>query len=256
MVAYILLALGVVSLVAFLVFRDKNGSVFATVLKTLTSLLFIATAVTAFCEGEPVSYDRIVAPAMMVIIGLTLGMIGDFTLDMKIVFKSLKGVYSAAEKDSDTFTFAGMAAFGIGHILYISAIGVLYPASALNILWSFLAAVVFGVAVIVVASKVMGMQFGKFLIPSIIYVCLLSWFLALTVATGITEGMSTDLILLICGSALFLLSDLVLSMTYFSKPEDYKKTGALAPDSRLMISVNHVLYYAAQFCIALALMFI
>jgi hypothetical protein len=62
-------------------------------------------------------------------------------------------------------------------------------------------------------------------------------------------------VLLIIGSILFILSDLVLSMTYFSKEEDYKKEGILNPESRFMISLNHILYYGAQFFIAISILF-
>jgi len=54
-----------------------------------------------------------------------------------------------------------------------------------------------------------------------------------------------DLILFLIGSILFLLSDLVLSMTYFD-----------GKDSKIMIIINHVLYYAAQFSIAVAVLYI
>lgn len=62
--------------------------------------------------------------------------------------------------------------------------------------------------------------------------------------------------ILLAGAILFVLSDMVLSMTYFSKPADYERKGMLNPESRLMIIVNHVTYYLAQFLIALSLLFI
>ena len=49
---------------------------------------------------------------------------------------------------------------------------------------------------------------------------------------------------------------MVLSMTYFSKSADYERKGMLNPESRLMIIVNHVTYYLAQFLIVLSLLFI
>ena len=84
-----------------------------------------------------------------------------------------------------------------------------------------------------------------FLIPSIVYALLLTLFLACAVAGGIITGFSLPILLLIIGAALFLLSDLVLSMIYFD-----------GNDSRVLIVVNHVLYYAAQFLIALSVYYI
>lgn len=49
---------------------------------------------------------------------------------------------------------------------------------------------------------------------------------------------------------------MVLLMTYFSKPADYERKGMLNPELRLIIIVNHVTYYLAQFLIALSLLFI
>ena len=62
--------------------------------------------------------------------------------------------------------------------------------------------------------------------------------------------------ILLAGAILFVLSDMVLSMTYFSKTADYERKGMLNPESRLMIIVNHATYYLAQFLIALSLLYI
>ncbi len=235
MVTYILLALGVISLVFFLILRDKNGSPLATVIKTLTSLFFIATAFAALGENNTVTYDRIIVPAALIIMGLVLGLVGDITLDCKIVYQRMP-------KDSDTYTFAGMVSFGISHIMYITALSLLYYFNA----WSLLVAVGVTVAVFAVSILAMKMNFGKWLIPSITYAFLLSLFTANAAAIAITEAtVGTDLVLLLVGSILFLLSDLVLSMTYFD-----------GKDSKIMIVSNHILYYAAQFLIAIAVLFI
>ena len=100
-------------------------------------------------------------------------------------------------------------------------------------------------AIFAISLFLLKMQFGKFLIPSVCYALLLTLFLACTVAGGIIAGFTLPVILLVVGAALFLLSDLVLSMIYFD-----------GNDSRVLIVVNHVLYYAAQFLIALSIYYI
>ena len=70
-------------------------------------------------------------------------------------------------------------------------------------------------------------------------------FLACAVAAGIMTCFSVSVILIVVGAALFLLSDLVLSLIYFEGNE-----------SRVLIVVNHVLYYVAQFLIALSLYYL
>lgn len=235
MVTYILLALGIVSLICFLALRDKNGSPLATVIKTLASLFFIATAIAALIENNTVSYDRIIIPGALIIMGLVLGLVGDITLDLKITYQKMI-------KDSDTYTFAGMVSFGIGHILYIVAISMLYTFSG----WAILIAAGFIALVFIVSIFLMKMNFGKWLIPSISYGFLLSIFMCVAAAACIIEKtVGVDLILFLIGSILFLLSDLILSMTYFD-----------GKDSKVMIIVNHILYYAAQFSIAVAVLFI
>lgn len=87
------------------------------------------------------------------------------------------------------------------------------------------------------------MQFGKFLIPSIAYAFLLCWFVVLSATYVKPAQGSASAGILLAGAILFLLSDMVLSMTYFSKSADYERKGMLNPESRLMIIVNHVTYY-------------
>lgn len=256
MVAYILLAAGLLCLVLFLVLRDKQSSAKAVIAKTFTSLFFLATAFAAFAENGVSGSLAVLVPACLVIMGLALGMVGDITLDFKIYFKSLVGKYEGAERDRDSMMYVGMACFGIGHVLYIAAMAMRFPGYEMNLLWSALAAVVFTALVFVISIKLLKMNFGKFFGPCLGYSVLLCWFMGLSASYVVTCGTSTSAIVLLVGSILFFVSDMVLSMTYFSKAEDYEKKGALNPESRLMISVNHVTYYAAQFLIALSLLFI
>jgi hypothetical protein len=234
MVTYIFLALGVLALVAFLAFRDKHGSALATCLKSLTSLFFMATAIAAFCENGTTSFDRIIIPAGLILLGLIFGLVGDILLDLKITYKR-------DLKDSDLYTYAGMLAFGVGHVLYIAAVSLLFDFNW----WALLVAVGLAAVIFCTAILVLKMNFGKFLIPSISYGFLLSWFVCLVAANCITAGATTALVLLLIGSIMFLVSDLILSMTYFDKK-----------DGRVFIIANHVVYYAAQFLIAISLMFI
>ena len=134
-----------------------------------------------------------------------------------------------------------MAAFGIGHILYIVAVSLFFAFSP----WTILIAAGATAAIFSISIFVLKMNFGKFLIPSISYAFLLTLFIASAVAAGILTGFSVTIILLIVGAALFLASDLVLSMTYFDGNE-----------SRFMIILNHALYYAAQFLIALSVYYV
>ena len=249
MVTYIFLGLGVLSFIFFAILRDKKSSASAICVKTVVSLMFIATAIAALLEnnGAPL------LPSLLMIGGLTLGMVGDITLDFKIYLKGLN--YSNAEKDSDKMTYICMAAFGVGHILYIIATMLRFPGKEINMLWAALIGIGVTAAIFILSIFVMKMRFGKFLIPSISYCILLTWFVVYS-AWNLAAIKSTANILLLVGSIMFIVSDLILSMTYFSKEEDYKKQGMMNPESKFMIVANHATYYIAQFLIAIAILFI
>ena len=257
MLPYFLLAMGIVMLVLFLIARDKKSSTLAIILKTATSLFFIATGLAAAVENESVGgFETKLLPSALVIMGLVLGMVGDITLDFKIYFKGLEGKYEGVEKDRDSMMYFGMLAFGIGHILYITSIAIRFPGYELNLLWSALGSAAIVAVMFLVCILVLKMQFGRFLIPSIAYAFLLCWFVVLSAMYMNPAKGSSAAGILLAGSILFVASDMVLSMTYFSKPSDYERKGVLNPESRLMIIVNHVTYYLAQFLIALSLLFI
>ena len=237
MITYVLLVLGGLFLTLFLLFRDKDGGFLPTALKTVTSMLFVATAVSGVINNYIVTGTLGVTKLTfygLVLLGLMCGVIGDLTLDLKIVYKN-------NPRHNDLFTFFGMAAFGIGHVLYIVAVAIYFGFSA----WAILIAAALTALIFTVSLFLLKMQFGKFLIPSICYALLLTMFLAGTVVAGIYTAFTLPVILLIVGAGLFLLSDLVLSMIYFEGNE-----------ARVLIVVNHVLYYAAQFLIALSLYYI
>lgn len=250
MATYIFLALGVVSFVLFAISRDKKSSATAICLKSVVSIMFIATAIAAILENG--NRAAVVLPALLMIGGLVLGLVGDITLDFKIYLKNLP--YENAEKDSDKMTYIGMASFGVGHILYITATALRFGAG-LNLLYTAICAIGLTAAIFVLSIGIMKMRFGKFLIPSISYCVLLTWFVAYS-AWQLALAFSIANVLLLVGSVMFIVSDLILSMTYFSKEEDYKKEGMLNPESKLMIVANHATYYIAQFLIAIALLFI
>lgn len=152
--------------------------------------------------------------------------------------------------------YFGMLAFGIGHVLYITSMAIRFPGYEMNLLWSALGSAAIVGVMFLVCVYAMKMQFGKFLIPSIAYAFLLCWFVVLSAPYVKPAQGSASAGILLAGAILFVLSDMVLSMTYFSKPADYEHKGMLNPESRLMIIVNHATYYLAQFLIALSLLFI
>ena len=226
------LGLGIFSLIAFLVLRDNKSSALAIIIKTLTSLFFIATAILAFYTNFKANGYSVenVDICLLFVGGLVLGLVGDILLDCKIAYPA----------DEAPFTYAGMAAFAVGHILYISAICEYF--GGFN-WWGFLVGIVIAAAFMCVSIFGMKMNFGKYLIPSTIYCVLLFGFMCQAFCAAVNDAWSGATVIIFIGSVLFLLSDAVLSMTYFQ-----------GKNSKLMIVVNHVLYYAAQFMLAMSLL--
>ena len=238
MTTYILLVLGLVCVTVFLLFRNKEGGIIVAAIKTLASLFFVATAVSAVIGNYVVTGTLSVSKLTfsgLVILGLVSGLIGDLTLDLKVTYKTLNIHHS------DIYTYFGMAAFGIGHVLYVVACALFFGFTGFEVL---IAAAATGL-IVCGAIFLMKMRFGKFLIPTVLYTFLLTLFVATAVGAGILTAFTVPVILLVVGAVLFLASDLVLSMIYFDGNE-----------SRVLIVVNHVLYYLAQFSIALSLYYL
>ncbi len=226
---YLVLASGAVALVLFLVVRDNKSSVEAILLKTITSALFMLLAFTCMLANQDAT---LIGYYGLIIMGLLFGLIGDIVLDLKILYKD-------NIEQSDLYTHGGMGSFFIGHIFYLAAIIIYFSFS-----WvALLVAVAIAAFIVFLSLKVMKMNFGKFQFNVITYTLLLTYFVTNSFAAMIDVG-GASAILLFIGATLFLLSDLVLSMTYFD-----------GKDSKPLIIVNHVLYYSAQFLIALSILY-
>jgi uncharacterized membrane protein YhhN len=220
--------LGAVSMIAFLYFRDEKSSALATILKTLTSLFFIAVAVYGFAKINANRQIENLEYFCFILAGLVMGLVGDVTLDLKLAYP----------QDNDIYTYTGMSSFAIGHIFYLIALIMYWGFNG----WAIGAAAVIAVIVISTSIFVMKFNFGKFLIPAIIYSFLLSYMTCQAFYAGIKDSFTTASILLLIGGILFLVSDAILSMSYFG-----------GKNNRILIIANHVTYYAAQFLIAFSI---
>lgn len=229
MVFYILsLVLGVASLVTFLVMRVKKMQPQATVAKAVTSVFFMATA--AACSAmNPTPF------ASLVIIGLLCGLLGDIWLDLKYVYPQ-----------HDTFyTYCGFSSFMASHFFFVPAICISAKFKLFQVIIGIACALVVGVLVLVM-EKPLKMEYGKFKSITFVYSCCLALSVALSVIYMIISGFAPRAICLAVGTALVLLSDLVLSGTYFGEGKDRP----------VDVILNHALYYAGQFVAASAILFV
>ena len=226
---------GIAATVAFLVKRVKEGGVKAAMLKAFASTLFIATGVAA--AASVIGADKF-SFALFVVMGLVMGLMGDIWLD-------LKWVYPEA---NDTYTFAGFGSFMIGHFFYLAGLFIHYAdfTKPLYIVVPAIVALLLGGGVVIL-EKPMKMVYGKFKAITGVYGFVLGFMTFLSGSLALMHNFKEmTLNFMFVGGVLFLLSDLILSGTYFGE-------GKRRP---VDIVTNHAAYYAAQFVIASAILFV
>ena len=223
---YVLGGIALALTVLFLVVRTTVGGAYGIVTKTIASFAFILLGAVGITQG---GFDMF---SLFVMLGLVCGLIGDIILDNKVVYKEHANIYLNS----------GMLSFGIGHVFYFVASTYL-AASLANrgeILFIAIGIALVATFLIMLASKPLKLNFGKFFYQTLAYTLILTF-------------MSAYSILLACyipymwifaaGITLILLSDLVLSNQYFGGQQDNK----------LFTWINHVLYYLGQIMIAASL---
>lgn len=227
---YVVLLIGVAVTATFLYFRVKEGEIKAMFTKAAASLCFIATALVAFAINRD-NFEY----AILIIFGLVFSMLGDIWLDLKYVYK----------EHSDTYSFAGFGSFMVAHTMFIPAVLIGYSE---YIWWHFVVdAIVCGLFVLntVAMEKRDNLNYGKFKTITIVYTAFVMGTMLLSINGFVASGFtSVKYIVMIIGSLLFALSDIVLSHIYFGNKNNSK-----------FVIINHALYYAGQFVIASSILF-
>ncbi|HEY4538765.1 MAG TPA: lysoplasmalogenase [Faecalibacter sp.] len=206
----------------------KGPSLRALVLKMLTTLFIIF-----FASTIVIQHPTLLEVGFVVIIALIFGLIGDIVLDLKLIYP----------QHNDFYTYFGFTAFILGHLVYIGYFLLNYPLNTIS--YSF----IFGFAgmsvfMVLMTEIPMKLNFGKFRIISSIYAFILTFIMCLAFWIG---GMYSNLGLWMFGGgmALFLISDLILSHSYFGEQE-----------KPWMIIGNYLFYYSAQLTIAASMLWI
>ena len=226
------ICLGLIALTFFLVEKIKNYSVKAVLLKTVASLFFIAVSAVGLSKNG----HHILT--LFVVLGLICGMLGDVFLDLKYVYRN----------DDKPYTYAGFIAFGIGHILYITGMFLEFYHGE-NILYIILPLIIgtIGGIVNVFLEKIMKLKYGDMKVASTMYgITLFSMILVTLSISILNKFQNVTSIMFLVGGALFVVSDLILSGTYFGEGKERP----------VDIITNTVTYYMAQFTIAFAMFFL
>ena len=230
--SYIILGFGMVSLTLFLIEKVRKYSIKATIIKAVSSLLFVSLAVVSWYGGGQSIFG------LFVIIALVMGLMGDIWLDFKYAFR----------EHDEIFTYAGFISFALGHVMYITGMFLQFyvPGNVLYIIIPLVAGILVG-ALTVVLEKPLKLQYGKKKLICFIYGSLLFSMVACALSLTILHRFnSLTLIMVFGGGLLFAISDLILCMTYFG--EGYERP--------IDIISNGITYYLAQFAIAYSLLFV
>lgn len=225
---FVCIAIGMILLGVFLKLRvsgDRKKAVFVKALVSVFFLLTLMTASLAAGDNADWKYTALLAG------GLVLGLLGDIWLDLKYIYT----------QDSDFWTFSGFFVFMFGHFFYFAAVilhyGIVHPLAVIFAVASAIGTVV----VLLVLEKPTKMNYGKFKTITMVYGAILVSMFALCLNTALFDGHgNAGILLMTIGGGLFIVSDLILSGTYFG-------TGKNRP---VDIITNHTTYYLAQYCIA------
>lgn len=230
MLVYFALSLAIIMAVCFIVFQTLGDSILSCILKLFASITFVLLGVAGFATSETMTIG-ISSVGLLMLVGSVFGLVGDGILALKDI-----------DETRDFLNIlCGTISFAIGHIFYYVAL-IQYAG------FSFipLATGALLVAIIMIVSMLgMKLNFGKLLIPTIIYAFILSTTMIQAFYGAIVMGGSLASILLLVGFVLFLLSDLVLSIIYFVPKKDKK-----------LVILNLTLYYLAQILIMFAIFFL
>jgi uncharacterized membrane protein YhhN len=257
-----LLVLAAILLCIYVPLRVKGRIRIALLLKTTISLLFMLTAFWAVAHlgsseavGSEAHNTGLTIFLFCVPAGLLSGLLGDIWLDLKDTHPDHRQFYM----------FAGFSCFLLGHLFYCVGLVAAFAGGNLQVLiWPL----VFGVALgagLLLLEKPMRLHYGSYRTIVTVYTVVLAatTLLPLLLAFGIggapvpgsagsysliwllgtTSALAVPLLFGI-GMVAFLLSDFVLSQTYFAQKA--------VPDAVFM-PLNYLLYYGGQFCIASSL---
>jgi len=226
---YFTLAAGLAVSTAFLFSRSKGANVKNLFFKMASSLCYLLTTVFAVIANPDVSNY-----GSLIIMGGVLGLSGDVALDLKCIY----------HKDANEYLKAGFLFFLVGHIFYSGAIIWYNQFKWWHVLICAAISIVIALAT-VFSANIMKVHYGKYRKVVLAYVI----FLVMTAVTSIFAAFITrekSMIVFAAGAVLFLLSDVVLNFTYFSR----------GWDKPVHIFVNHFLYYAGQYLIAASIIFL
>jgi len=230
--------LGVGTMTPYIHLRIKRRHVPAIIFKICTSVLFLLTTGVSVLMSSGAAWEQYKFLFMGLLFGQISGLLGDYWLDMKDMHT----------KHHDTYVLAGFTSFLVGHLFFIAGLYRTYAAYGSGIGWKYQlivpAAGLVLCAGVLATEKPMKLKYGKFKGITAGYSLVFGMSIAMAFCCWFFGDKSAQPLVMTVGLVVFLLSDLVLSGTYFgenkTRPIDY--------------TLNYIFYYGGQFTIALSLL--
>ena len=210
-------------LAAFLVVRVKRGACpAALILKTLASLGFVGGGL----YGSYIAGLNLAN--LFIVLGLVFAMLGDIVLDLKVMHPEY----------NKTYLNSGIAVFSLSSIVYVVATILLN--NGLEYFWALLggSALISAIVAVIILllEKPLKLDFSGYRVQVCIYSCVVT--LAAVLSLSISFFIHGVFVFSI-GALLILLSDLILSTTYFGSPKH----------ANTLVIANHILYYLGELMI-------
>ncbi len=208
---------------AIFIILERKGKLFAALLlKSAASLFFVVSGAVALGMANDPLFAR------MVLAGLVLGALGDICLNLRFLLTAhAKPVF-----------MAGIAAFLLGHIAYLSALITRLPNALLFALPVSALAALFIVRFVLARVEVQ----GTLSIFGVVYLCIVILMAACAIALVVLSPSDPAHALFAFGGALFAASDVLLILNQFGR--------RAYPTFRVL---NLSLYYLGQVCIAMTI---
>jgi uncharacterized membrane protein YhhN len=209
----------------YLYIRESGPSIKALSLKALASVSFVFMGLSGALGKE---FNGIY---LSLLLGLTLGLVGDILLDLKMMYK----------QDYSHYLNLGFISFALGHLAYFSAFCCVNR-GAFNIIISILVGAIFACLSYLLFKKIKLNTKG--FTPQVLGY---SSLLAFTVTYGwLTCFNNQAFIITSLGLTFILISDMILAFVYFKEGNENK----------ILVFFNHLIYYLGQIIIALSIFFL
>lgn len=221
---YLSLILTTISLIMLLYSTYLEMGKVRVINKGVTSLLFVLIGILSY-RVNPSLYG------IYMMIALGFGALGDILL----------GISGERLFDKDKWFFSGMGAFSIAHILYIVAFAEQTNKFNMNLL--YIPIIITIIFIVCISNKYFKFYGYKFYVIGYSFIISTMLIVAINLCMN-AEEFSVRILMIILGSILFVISDIVICFKYFFYEE------------RSWIGiVNLMFYYTAQICLAISIIY-